>query len=972
MSEKYHASRIRLRSLAMAVALTSGSLYGGAVFAEDRASHIQLAAQPLGQALNELARQTGANIVASGSLTEGRQAPALSGELSIEQALNQLLRGTDLLAQPGGDGTFVIVRAPVEEASVPVLKRVIVTGSNIRRSDSEGSNPVQVIDAEALARLGKTSVTEVLRTITANAGNSFNGNRNSGWATGSSGVSLRGLSLKNTLILLNGRRVANYVFPESQLSDAFVDVNALPVNALERIEVLKDGASAIYGSDAVAGVINLITRQDYQGLEVAGSTGFASEGGAEKNDANLFGGFGSLEDDGYNLFFSFKGHQGNRLDQDERGSTKYGDYRDKAGGGLNGWSAAGARYLDASGVSHALLDADGNCPAGMVYGQSAAYDGKAGDTCAWNRASTTTMLPGSERYQLFHSGTFKLGDATEFFYEGNYSHIHGDLIASNSYFTLNSGSSWALDPATGLGVTLPNTLSGSSPNNPTGQDVTLEYTFLDLGVQNRTTSSDFYRVLSGLRGEWRDWSWEGTVFHSANRVEMTSNGGLVNRYALYDAINSGSYNLTNPAANSQAVRDSLSVDLKKDGRSTLSGTDFKISGELFDLPAGPIGFAGGVEWRQESLSLDVPDVVASGALLRPSLQYVADASRDVSAAYAEFNIPVFDSLEIQLAGRGDYYDDVGGAFSPKLGFRWQPLKQVLVRGSVSEGFRAPSLSEASSDNYTIGFTTIVDPLTGATVAPTKFSVGGDDLDPERVRSYNLGVVLSPDELTNISLDYYNIRIDDVIALESDAAIAKRNDPNEVIRDASGNVSSINSSLKNLTRMNTSGFDLEFSRRLPTKGLGDFDLTSTWTYINRYRVQDTADGPLNDYAGTNGLNMSAIPKTKGRTTLGWRYADWDTALTWNYNGSYEQKQLKTGVNGIHSRVEAYNQFDFYLGYEGVKDLTLYLNVDNLLNEKPPYDPWGYSSMGVAVRAPYDVTQYDLLGRYVTLGFNYKFF
>ncbi|KAF1066413.1 MAG: Vitamin B12 transporter BtuB [Pseudomonas citronellolis] len=275
-------------------------------------------------------------------------------------------------------------------------------------------------------------------------------------------------------------------------------------------------------------------------------------------------------------------------------------------------------------------------------------------------------------------------------------------------------------------------------------------------------------------------------------------------------------------------------------------------------------------------------------------------------------------------------------------------------------------------HYTIGFTTIVDPSTGKTVAPTKFSVGGDDLDPERIRNINLGVVLSPDDLTTLSVDYYNIRIDDVIALESDAAIAARNNPSEVVRDSSGNVTAIYSSLKNLTRMNTSGFDIGLNRRFPTNGYGEFAIDSTWTYIDRFRVQDTAGAPLTDYAGTNGYNMAAIPKTKGRTTFGWNYGDWDTGLTWNYNGSYKQSQVKTGVNGVHSEVAEYNQYDFYLGYEGIENLKLYLNVDNLLNSKPPYDPWGYSSMGVAVRAPYDVTQYDLIGRYITLGFTYKFF
>jgi len=345
------------------------------------------------------------------------------------------------------------------------MPTIVVTGSNIKRTDEEGPSPVQVISEAELQTSSKVTVADVLRSISANTGNAYNETSNSGWAAGSAGIGLRGLSQKNTLVLLNGRRVANYGFPSGGLSDTFVNLNALPLAAVERIEVLKDGASAVYGSDAVAGVVNIITRQHFQGLEVGASAGVADAGGLETWRARIVGGLGDLDADGWNVLVSFEGYNRERLDQDERDLTRSGIYTDKPGGTWNGWTAKGARFL-IDGVSVPFLNPDGECPEEMVLMPSAPIDGRPGDTCAINLVPYTTLIPGTERYQGYVNATVRINDTVEAFGEALFSHIRGASIFGNSPFFTLEGGRFALNAETKLAEPVSSLLPASNPYNP--------------------------------------------------------------------------------------------------------------------------------------------------------------------------------------------------------------------------------------------------------------------------------------------------------------------------------------------------------------------------------------------------------------------------------------------------------------------------------------------------------------------------
>ncbi|MFP7149767.1 TonB-dependent receptor, partial [Xanthomonas hortorum pv. gardneri] len=701
------------------------------------------------------------------------------------------------------------------------LATVSVTGSNIKRTDSEGPNPVQVIDRQQLEQSGKVTVADALRSISANTGNATNETTNNGWASGSAGIGLRGLSQKNTLVLLNGRRLANYGFPANGLGDTFVNLNALPLVAVERIEVLKDGASAVYGSDAVAGVVNIITRQDFQGAELGLSGGTSDQGGMDTQRATFIGGIGDLDNDGYNILFSFDAYNRDRLDQDQRELTRSGIYTDLPGGRWNGWSAKGARYL-VGGRSVPMLDAQGNCPAGTVLTASAPIDGLAGDTCGFNQAPFTTLIPSTKRYQAYTNATFRLSDNVEAFGEALYSEVKGvSIFGSSPYFTLEGGR-FALNASSGLAEPVSNLLPASSPYNPYGTAVPIEYTFFDLGQTVKTNRSQSYRFLGGVRGKTERWDWEAAAFAARSTEHETVSGGFANRFTLAQALADGSYNLLNPSATPQSVIDGINLSTLRPAQSTLRGVDAKLSGNLFELPAGSVGFAAGAEWRQEELVSRNPLQIDQGLQIRPAIAAV-DGERKVSALYAEVNLPLLQSLELQLAGRGDHYGDFGNAFSPKASLRWQPLDALLVRAAASRGFRAPSLSEnAASTNISYG--SVVDPfdpdVPGSRQNPTFFTVGNTELNPERTRSYNFGVVLSPWADTSLSVDWYKIELENLVGTGNNATIVQNNDPADVIRNERGTLVAVYNRYQNLSELTTSGIDVELGQTCGTQPAGN--------------------------------------------------------------------------------------------------------------------------------------------------------
>ncbi|KAF1014126.1 MAG: Vitamin B12 transporter BtuB [Stenotrophomonas maltophilia] len=604
-----------------------------------------------------------------------------------------------------------------------------------------------------------------------------------------------------------------------------------------------------------------------------------------------------------------EGYNRERLDQDQRDLTRSGIYSDQPGGRWNGWSAKGARYL-VNGVSVPLLDANGNCPTGTTRVASAPIDGLAGDTCGFNQAAYTTLIPSTKRWQAYANSTFRLNDSVDAFGEVLYSDIKGaSWFGSSPYFTLEGGR-FALNANTGLAEPVSNSLPAGSPYNPYGRAVPIEYTFFNLGGTIKTNRSRAYRGVFGLRGTLGAWDWEVAAFGARSSEHETVSGGSASRWALADALATVSYNLRNPSATPQSVLDAINLSTARPAESVLQGVDAKLSGTLGHTWAGEIGFAAGAEWRREKLDSDNPWQIDAGLQVRPAIAEV-HGERKVSAAYAEVNVPLASTLELSAAARADHYDDFGNAFSPKLGLRWQPLDILLVRASASRGFRAPSLSE-NSNSTSIAYGSVVDPrdpdVPGSRQNPTFFTVGNNALKPERTRSVNFGVVLSPWANTNLSVDYYRISLDNLVGTNNTQTLVNDNVPGAVLRDERGKLLAVYNRYQNLSALKTSGIDVELRQRIPTAQLGDFTVSSAFTHVRDYRRPSVTGGPLEDFAGSN-LGPT-LPKNKATTTLEWAYSDFRTALTWYYTGGYDQK-ASTAAQAVQSRVDSFSQLDLYV-------------------------------------------------------------
>ncbi|AXI04163.1 TonB-dependent receptor [Aquirhabdus parva] len=832
------------------------------------------------------------------------------------------------------------------------VEQVVVTGSNIRGVQKEGASAVQVITAKQIKASGKTNLPDILRSISANSGNSFNEQYTGSFSAGTAGVSLRGLGQKNTLILLDGKRLANYATAQD-LQDTFVDINSLPLAAVERIEVLKDGASAVYGSDAVAGVVNIILKKNFQGVELGGSLGHSGGGtGQDERNYQFLAGKGDLNKDGYNIFFSLDGQIREELDATDVGYLRDSDFRSKAGGRLN-WTPTNYYNNDPTqGFSKAVGPVQ-RVPWGEIS------PGKKGDVWAYNPAQYDTLMPSINRYHALLRGTLQINDQLQAYSELLYSHSTASFIFGGPLSIGSSLQAW--DNANQRLTKIDTTLPVGNPANPNAVPTPVSTNLWSLGIRNKTDSTEFSREVIGLKGSFNTWDWDLSALHSESRLQETvTNFG--NRYAFQQLLANGGYDFTtinNPASAVNA----LSLSTLRPAVSKLNVIDATIAGPLWTLPAGDIGFAAGYQFRNESLNSQTSTAVLSGTELRPAIDII-DGSRNVSALFAEFKVPVLSTLEANVAGRLDHYSDFGTAFSPKFSLRYQPTNWLLLRGTASRGFRAPSLPEITNSSA-ISYTSVKDPYDPITPNQVRSITGvyaaNPKLDPERSKNYNLGIVLSPAVNTSIALDYYRISQTGIIGPDDLNYIVQNPAlyPGRVVRDPQGRILTISNQYQNQSARTTSGLDLDVRQVFPAGDLGKFTLRGGWSYLLNFKQPQVAGQSSVDGSGSN--TFGALPKWRGTTELTWDYRDISSTLGWYYTGSYKiDDNLRE--DDYPTRVAGNSTFDLSVSYTGIKNTTLKLAAQNILNQKPSWDP----------STPYyDISLYDPRGRFITLGASYKF-
>jgi len=923
------------------------------------------------------------------------QRPASRRQNHLATSITHILAGGTLLLA----GAAVSSSAFAQEQATN-LDRITVTGSNIPRTNTETPSPVQVVTRQEIDRTGKTTVAEYLQTLTADGAGSIPKTFGNGFAGGGAGISLRGLGAGSTLVLLNGRRMATYGLADDG-QKVFTDLSTIPLDAVERVEVLKDGASAIYGSDAIAGVVNIILRSDFQGAILRGSYGVSGDGDGDAKKATLTAGTGDLASDGWNAFFSLDVGKTDRIQISDRKNRKWigtGDIR------RWGYDAADAQFLGGAYLSGGT--AGGTGPNGSVFdntGHLVALPGCAGlstipgqtdataqaQGCLWDPAQQYRDLSPEEKYvNVFGRASFAFGEGGEIYTEIGYS--KKETIFSNTPSGVSGGWGYPGGPVnanSGPGATM---LYAGHPDNPLPYAARLRYSAWDVGPRVTDNTNEFNRFLVGAKGNWGEWSYDTAYLHSGTDL-VNKRTGFLN----YDAVRCvlgnpacpyGTWRIGDNASQTpQSVYDAISPTISARAKSSLDMFDFTISRSLMDLKGGPLGLAFGTEWRKTSNSLTPQTFTDVGQII--GLGYSAyDGTQNVYAGYAELSAPVLESLELSGAVRYDKYESGEGKATPKLGVKWTPADWIALRASYAEGFRAPNPAE-NGDGGLAAFSNARDPVRCA-IDPanecTARSVAiitrpNKDLKPEESKSYSVGIVLQPTSTTSLTVDAWEIKRTNEIAQGSTAdAIAAGN----VLRDSnniggvanSGTILAVNTAYVNANSSRVRGIDTDV-RQTFDFGAGQLEMDLQWSHILKF--ERTEGDTTVDYVGTHGncdvTNCIGTPQDKINFGTTWKQGPWSVSGVVNYIDSMENKDRRGGDylafyedGSPVEKISSFTTFDLSGRWNITEAFELNASVQNVFDRIAPLDPSTYGAVN------YNPLHFSgAIGRYFTVGAKYTF-
>jgi len=925
------------------------------------------------------------------------------------------------------------------------LERVEITGSNIRRINSETASPVQTLTRQDIEKSGRSSVAELLQTLAVDNQGSVPKNFGGGFASGASGISLRGLGAASTLVLLNGRRIAPYGLADDG-QKVFTDLNLIPIDAVERVEILKDGGSAIYGSDAIAGVVNVILRRDYQGLSANVSYGTTQYRNGTEKRASLTGGWGDLQAQGWNVLANIEiGRQGeiNNRDITNRQWIGVSDLRAygfdaDSSGGANGGAGAiianrGAAVSavngnvrnpttnqfynrgDAAGVGFTRFFPGAACSNFTSHPQ-----GDPGGGCLTDALQQYSQIQPSQEYQnLFARGTLVITPAVQGYAEFNY--YHNKSVSS----TTPSGVSGSVGFPGGPVNNANDSLGATHPDNPYfGTQARLRYLAADVGPRVNTIKNDFYRALVGIKGTAAGWDYDSALLYSEDKVG-NSRDGFIQRDAAFALLNPTGIGATqlsrtltnaqsaaatnaayaalpagtfwriaeNAGLNSPAVYAALSPTITADARSKVTQVDAKASRELMPLPGGPLSLALGGELRRESVSLTPVTGTERGNVI--GLGYSAYAgARTVYAGYAELLAPVMKQLELSAAVRYDHYSDAGSSTTPKLGLKYTPMRELALRATYAQGFRAPSPAENGVGGLA-AFSTAADPARCALGIASPCSAAAiaiitspnPALKPEKSDNYTLGLVFEPTAKTSLALDYFVLTRKNEINQElTSSAIAA----GHVVRDANGAVQAgdpgpilaVLGNYVNSSKSQVRGFDLDAKQGFDLGGdWGRVTMTAQWTHLITFKRTDP-DGSSRDFAGTHGncdvTNCIGTPADRVNFGAFLDSGPYRVGANVNYRASIDNKNFKDDPAGCQSvfadgtdapagcKIASFTSVDLVGRWLPLKNLEVYGTVRNVFNKIAPLDPLTYGQVSFN---PLDYS--GAIGRFYQLGLRYRF-
>lgn len=907
-------------------------------------------------------------------------------------------------------GLSVAVTTPAYAQQAQRVEKIEVTGSNIKRVDSETAEPIIVITREELQNSGKATINEYLQTIAVNGMGALPTSFGNGFAAGATAISLRGLGANATLVLLNGRRLPLYPRADD-FQKMFSDLSSVPMEAVERIEILKDGASAIYGSDALAGVVNIILRKDFTGAIGQAQLGTSRYSDGDSYKAGLIVGGGDINRDKWNGFINFEASKNDEIhyrDRDRqwigKGDTRPWGYDPLA----TQWTPGYLIGSTASASNPAGVVRNGTSSGAWQLATPCANVSQrivptiAGDSgCSYDIGQFRSFLPETETMNIFARGTVAFNANWEAYGELSYS-------KSKTQFDVSP----LATPGTligpygirgyGTGINVPElTLAASHPDNPFGVNARFRYAFTEFGAQHRINDTDATRIVAGIKGSAAGWDFDGGYVHAESTLDQDYT--VLRTQGVLDAFNRpGSatfgYRFNNPAANTDAQRASLLTHGISHAKTKLDVIDARASRELMPLPGGSLALAIGAEYRKTYVNTPSQSGSEDGSIMA---NYNGGFTQDdkVYAAYGELLAPVIKGVELSGAVRYDHYDAFTST-TPKVSVKWVPLQQLALRASYAEGFRAPNAAESSPGHLAaFGSAGAYDPvrcpngagpLPGATAADCTGSAvagagsGNPALKPEKSKSMNFGFIFEPVKNLSVGADFWKIKKSDSIqTISTQEAFflptVVRSDNNLPGIPNSGSALVVFAPYVNKGEAEVSGMDLDLSYMWNAQAAGRFKSDLHWTRTASWKLID--GGVTTDYAGTHGncdvTNCIGTPKDKVVASLSWDRGPFGLTGLVNWRSSMKNTASKESDECLAvfadgegapdgCRIPSFWTLDLSGRWNVTKSLQVFGSIANVTDKVAPLDATTYGGMNYN---PMDVS--GAMGRYYRLGLRYTF-
>jgi iron complex outermembrane receptor protein len=914
----------------------------------------------------------------------------------------------------------------ITDTSEDAGEEIVVTGSRIRRDPNNSPLPLQIITTQEIERNGIANPEQLIAFLPSNGAAADNLASNSdvvsGQQRGNNGASfanLRGQGSGSTLVLLNGRRIAAH-----GLQGSAVDVNQIPFSAIDRVEVLKEGASAIYGTDAIGGVINFILRNDYEGFGLQGFTDVTEEGDHTIYRVSAIAGYGDLSEDGFNVmgavsYSDIPELRGDRrrdfvntfqpdrgLSPDTRG-TPFGTIFPLAGTFIlpdpaTGVNARPAPFIPgtttrASGGLN-VLDLPGAEGCGVIADQGP-YDAAlwatptAGLACAWDTGRAAVLQQPLETLTWLGRGIVRLGDH-EISLEATGSDATASKRFSHVQITPNTTTQNYAHPVGAPGYEeVYQRLIAAFPELAARGRLPFAYRWrcIECGRREITTETQTARYALGIDGPlFGDWDYRAGVSYAVSESQSELGSGYfyrgtlgsgaddpnaplapgATRRGLIGVLNSG---LINPflfpgqsqSAQGLAALQAVSAEgvVLYGGRYSVTQGDASVSGSLFELPAGMVRAAFGVDYRRERYRFngDERDVLNRPVIIAAPFDdqnALAGASREIKAVYGEILIPIIDNFDLTLAGRIDDYGDFGRTENPMINFRYRPIPQIMFRGNYNTAFRVPAFNQLFNGQIESLYTgsDLADPATCPGGRPNPavpgcanlartidiINGGNPNLGPETAEMYGLGVVFEPSRNFSVSVDYYHIRRENTIQVLTLRQLVD-NYPlftDRFIRDAGGTLLDIDQTWVNTGGSTTEG--IEIVARAGMEGFGGrFTAGLDGTYLLDKTEQVIEGAPVENRLGVFSFSGDLGLRWRHNAFVGFGTDDWNVTLTQIFRQGYRNQALPGIANGtvtrpnIVERVDDYIIYNLYVGFTGIEGMRFSLGVRNLLDTDPPF-------------------------------------